>query len=125
MSSVRSFISGIPGAAPAYQAIRSALRRSQLKRLLAVAEPLRIVVGSSGIHDPSWFPTDIETLDLLNRGDWERYFARHSIDAILAEHVWEHLTAEDGVVAARHCFEFLAPGGYLRWAVPDAFHPDP
>jgi predicted SAM-dependent methyltransferase len=38
--------------------------------------------------------------------------------------VWEHLTEEDGARAARQCFEYLKPGGYLRVAVPDGFHPD-
>jgi len=42
-------------------------------------------------------------------------------DAMLAEHVWEHLTVEEGVVAARNCYTFLQPGGYVRCAVPDAF----
>ena len=26
-------------------------------------------------------------------------------------------------MAARNCFQFLRPGGYLRVAVPDGFHP--
>jgi predicted SAM-dependent methyltransferase len=124
VSTVRAFISGIPGVTPAYRAASSVLRRSQLRRHSTVAKPLRIIVGSSGIHEPGWFPTDVDILDLLNRGDWERFFAGHPIDAILAEHVWEHLTPDQGLVAARHCFEFLAPGGYLRFAVPDGLHPD-
>lgn len=42
----------------------------------------------------------------------------------MAEHVWEHLTYEEGVQAARICFEFLMPGGYVRCAVPDRYFPD-
>ena len=29
------------------------------------------------------------------------------------------MTAEEGLAAARNCYDFLAPGGYLRVAVPD------
>ena len=44
---------------------------------------------------------------------------------MLAEHVWEHLTPEEGSAAASLCFKYLKPGGYLRVAVPDGYHPNP
>ena len=97
----------------------------RLKRLARGAAPLRIVLGASGIFDSGWIPTDIGVLDILNERHWRRSFAENSIDAILAEHVWEHLTPQQGLCAARHCLRFLKPGGYLRVAVPDGFHPDP
>ncbi|GIN12284.1 hypothetical protein J26TS2_21510 [Shouchella clausii] len=34
------------------------------------------------------------------------------------------LTYEEGVQAARTCFEFLMPGGYVRCAVPDRSFPN-
>jgi YD repeat-containing protein len=105
-----------------YQALQAARR---LKRLARTAVPLRIVVGSAGYSDSGWIPTDIQTLDLLNENSWRRFFEAGSIDALLAEHVWEHLTPEDGRHAAVCCYRFLKPGGYLRAAVPDGFHPDP
>lgn len=37
----------------------------------------------------------------------------------LAEHVWEHMTYEEGCQAAKNCYDYLADGGYLRVAVPD------
>jgi predicted SAM-dependent methyltransferase len=43
---------------------------------------------------------------------------------LLAEHVWEHLSLEDGLVAARLAYRWLKPRGYLRMAVPDGFFPD-
>jgi len=43
----------------------------------------------------------------------------------LAEHVWEAFDIEESLVAARNCFRFLKPGGYLRVAVPDGNHPNP
>jgi len=95
----------------------------RLKRLRS-ADRIRLVVGSSGVHHAGWVYTDIEYLDLLKPDDWERFFLRNSIDAILAEHVWEHLAAGQGLEAAKRCFEYLRPGGYLRAAVPDGFHPN-
>lgn len=46
-------------------------------------------------------------------------FSCHKPQAFLAEHVWEHMTLEEGIQAAKNCFEYLADGGYLRAAVPD------
>lgn len=51
-------------------------------------------------------------------------FVKCSIDAILAEHVWEHLTFKEGVQAASLCYQYLNPGSYIRCAVPDDFFPD-
>ena len=85
----------------------------------------RIILGSGGETLSGWIPTDIYTLNILKEKDWEQWFSKGSIDALLAEHVWEHLTPEEGVKAAQNCYLYLKPGGYLRAAVPDALHPDP
>jgi len=104
-----------------YKDIRQ--RKRKLKRLARVS-PIRLVIGASGIYDQGWIDTDIEYLNLLNPKHWESYFQKDSIDAMLAEHVWEHLTVEDGTAAAKQCFEYLKPTGYLRVAVPDGFCPN-
>jgi predicted SAM-dependent methyltransferase len=96
-----------------------------LTHLLAALPSRKIVVGASGRADPGWIPTEQDYLDLLKPSDWERFFQPGSVDAILAEHVWEHLTAEQGRLAAETCYRYLKPGGYLRLAVPDGFNPDP
>jgi predicted SAM-dependent methyltransferase len=98
--------------------------RAELKRRIGQT-PLKIVIGANGIYDAGWIPTDIEVLNLLRPSEWQEYFTEHPIDAILAEHVWEHLTGEEAIIAATTCFRFLRPGGYLRVAVPDGLHPDP
>src|SRR5579859_4940385 len=74
-----------------------------LRRMVRHSSPLRIVVGAGGLFDPGWIPTDVDVLDILNKRHWERLFRESSIDAILAEHVWEHLTAEQGLRAAWNC----------------------
>jgi predicted SAM-dependent methyltransferase len=94
-------------------------------RRAARQRPLRIVVGSSGFAPAGWVATDAEYLDLTDRNMWLLYFKPQSVDAILAEHVWEHLTPSQAVAAVATCREFLAPTGYLRIAVPDAANPDP
>ncbi len=98
---------------------------AELRRRLATAPSKRIVIGAATHFDTDWIPTDQEVLDLLKPDDWSRYLAPDSVDAILAEHVWEHLTLAEGLFAARTCFTYLKPGGYLRLAVPDGLHPDP
>ncbi len=44
---------------------------------------------------------------------------------MVAEHVWEHLDQEEGLIAACTCYRFLIPGKHIRIAVPDALKPDP
>jgi predicted SAM-dependent methyltransferase len=44
---------------------------------------------------------------------------------MVAEHVWEHLTFDEGKVAASTVHRFLKPGAYIRVAVPDGLFPDP
>jgi predicted SAM-dependent methyltransferase len=96
-----------------------------VRRLLARAAVKRIVVGSEGICALGWIPTDMDFLNLCSTTDWERLVQPGSLDAILAEHVWEHLDPADAEQAALNCFRFLRPGGHLRAAVPDGLHPDP
>lgn len=106
--------------------------RRTIKRLLLalrLAQPgpqrRRIIVGASGQAQPGWLATDISTLNLLHEADWRRRFAEGSLEAILAEHVWEHLEPAEGLAAAVRCRRYLRPGGRLRIAVPDGNHPDP
>lgn len=130
---LRRLLKKIPFIRPARRTVEKIRRRafnrylgpSRLRRRLAAATRKQIVIGSSGFHDPDWIPTDIEFLNLLKPADWDRFFEPHSVDAMLAEHVWEHLTPEDALAAAKTCFTYLRPGGYLRVAVPDGLHPDP
>ncbi|HJZ49809.1 MAG TPA: TIGR03668 family PPOX class F420-dependent oxidoreductase [Roseiflexaceae bacterium] len=88
-------------------------------------QPLRIIIGAGQQAYPGWIATQKEQLDLLRRDDWSASFSARPIDALLCEHVWEHLTEQQGREAARICYDYLKPGGYLRCAVPDANFPDP
>jgi predicted SAM-dependent methyltransferase len=88
--------------------------------LLSKDIPLNIIIGASNTSLPGWISTQETELNLLNKNEWELSFRNRKIDRILAEHVWEHMSKEDGIKAAKICFEFLKPGGYIRCAVPDA-----
>lgn len=99
-------------------------RQQRALKSLAHRKLKRIVIGSSGIRIDGWVATDQEVLNLLEKKSWASFFEPNSLDAILAEHVWEHLYPHEAVVAAMTCYTFLKPGGYLRVAVPDGFHPE-
>jgi predicted SAM-dependent methyltransferase len=128
----RRFIKQLPGirhTKHAIQRTRHAYYRSfggaQLEKLLASESRKRIVIGAWDKYDSGWIPTQQDFLDLNKPADWQHFFQPDSVDAMLAEHVWEHLSEEEGLAAARTCFIYLKPGGYLRVAVPDGLHPDP
>ncbi|PFA63102.1 SAM-dependent methyltransferase [Bacillus sp. AFS015802] len=86
---------------------------------------LKVVIGAGEYHNnPGWLHTQEDELDLLDETTWESMFKGSSISAILAEHVWEHLTYEEGLQAAKICMKYLKPSGYIRCAVPDGYFPD-
>jgi predicted SAM-dependent methyltransferase len=86
---------------------------------------IKIVIGAGEYNNnPGWVHSQEEELNLINETTWDRMFPHNSITAILAEHVWEHLTFEEGVQAAKNCYKYLKPGGYVRCAVPDGYFPD-
>lgn len=91
---------------------------------MGIQTHLNIILGAGEQRWPGWVATGQETLDLTDRRSFERYFGPNRADAFLCEHVWEHLTKQQGLEAARICFDFLKPGGWLRCAVPDGNFPD-
>ena len=86
---------------------------------------LKVIVGAADTSQRGWIATNQSCLDLLVKEDWNRLFGTRKIKTIVAEHVWEHLTYTDGVIAASHCYEQLEQGGRLRIAVPDGNHSNP
>lgn len=94
-------------------------------RKQAQSKLCRIIIGASGTAQPGWITTEKEYLNLLKSKDWSNCFDLDSIDAILAEHVWEHLTKSNAVLAAENCYRYLKNSGYLRIAVPDGFNTNP
>ncbi len=81
---------------------------------------LRIIIGAGSTQQPGWISTQEDQLNLLKPASFEGLFGPELADAFLAEHVWEHMTEEEGRQAALNCCAWLKPGGYIRCAVPDA-----
>lgn len=80
---------------------------------------MKIIIGAGKTKLDGWISTQETELNLLCRDDFERMFADKKPTAFLAEHVWEHMTFEEGIKAAKNCYDYLADGGYIRVAVPD------
>jgi predicted SAM-dependent methyltransferase len=96
--------------------VRNATRRSRTN--------LKIIVGSASTRQEGWISTNYPLLDLTDDRTFAALFAPGSVSNFLAEHVWEHLSLQEGAKACRNCFAFLRRGGTLRIAVPDGLHPD-
>ena len=80
---------------------------------------MKVIIGAGQTKSDDWIATQESALNLLSVEDWDKLFSIESIDALLAEHVWEHLTYNEGIQAAKNCYKYLKPGGYIRCAVPD------
>lgn len=85
---------------------------------------LRVIVGSAATKQEGWISTNYPILDLTDARTFAALFRPDSISHFMAEHVFEHLSLEDGTKAVNNCFTYLKEGGILRIAVPDGFHPD-
>ncbi len=93
--------------------------------MLVNAASLKVIVGAGLTSQPGFLALTESQLDVTDARQWCALFVPNSLESIVAEHVWEHLTIAEGEAAARNCFRYLAPGGTLRIAVPDCFNPDP
>lgn len=107
---------------------RQLIRKRQqwkLRKRVNAATPLRVVLGAGPTQAAGWIQTDKETLDVTSPEDWSMLFAPESIDSLLSEHMFEHLTEEEGRAALDQCYRYLKPQGLLRVAVPDGYRRDP
>lgn len=80
---------------------------------------MKVIIGAGKTAYDGWRSTQESELNLLRREDFGRLFGSEKPEAFLAEHVWEHMSLEDGITAAKNCYDYLQEGGYLRAAVPD------
>lgn len=88
-------------------------------------ERVKFNIGS-GIYqrDNEWIHTDRDSLDITRQKDWDCMLFNLRIHNIMAEHVWEHLSEEDSILANNNCYRYLKKKGVLRIAVPDGYNPD-
>jgi predicted SAM-dependent methyltransferase len=83
---------------------------------------LRISVGSSGAHVPGWISADIERdrdgrcLRMDATEPWP--FRDGAAEAIVLEHVLEHIDPDEAPGVLSEAFRVLAPGGVVRTSLP-------
>lgn len=77
---------------------------SASKKPLETHQKMRIIVGAAENNYEGWIATDKHALNLVREADWAFHFKPNTVDAILAEHVWEHLDARDAVLVTQNCF---------------------
>jgi predicted SAM-dependent methyltransferase len=107
-----------------YKMLKQGWQLNKLRRKIRTASPLKVVIGAGPTQYNGWVSTDIETLDITVPASWARLFGRNSIDRLLAEHVFEHLSETECLVALRTSYLHLKPGGMFRIAVPDGYRKD-
>lgn len=108
-----------------YRQLSRKRRVRSLRKLIESASPLKVILGAGPTHFPGWLETDKELLDVTSPSDWKALFDPNSIDALLSEHMLEHLSEEEGHTALGECYRYLKPGGLFRIAVPDGYRRDP
>jgi len=84
---------------------------------------IKIIIGAGEVSHKGWIATDLNTLNIIDGNDWKRLLTPLSVSAILAEHVFEHLSFDEASKAFENCFRYLKCSGYIRIAVPDGFNP--
>lgn len=108
-----------------YKELSRRRRVWNLRRQVSAAKPLKVVLGAGSTDFPGWLQTDKELLDVTSPGDWRALFEPDSIDTLLSEHMFEHLSEGDARIALNECLRYLRPGGLFRIAVPDGYRRDP
>lgn len=98
--------------------------RGQVQLATSESRPVKIIIGAGQTRYPGWIATDMPAFNILRHRDWARLFPPRSIDRMLAEHVFEHLTKDQFASVLACASQYLSPGGRIRLAVPDGNHPD-
>ncbi len=97
--------------------------KNKIKNLIKNNNEIRLNIGAALDRYKGWISTDITTLDITQESDWQYYFRENTLDSVLAEHVFEHLTLDDAKKSLRNINKYLKNGGVFRMAVPDGNHP--
>lgn len=86
---------------------------------------MKVIIGAGGRKQENWISTEQNQLDLLCENDFIRILdGAVGYEAMVTEHVLEHLTEVQMFQALENCYKYLSPNGRLRIAVPDGLHPD-
>ena len=61
---------------------------------------MKVIIGAGKTVFEGWISTQEDEFNLLKVEDFERLFQKEKPEAFLAEHVWEHMTYDEGCIAA-------------------------
>lgn len=95
--------------------------RSTIQKYLQTHADRRLQIGTGPSNYPGWLNTDIVPAKGQAFLDASKRFPLpdRSFRYVYSEHVFEHLTYEDGFLMLRECHRILTPGGKLRIATPN------
>ena len=86
---------------------------------------MNIILGAAETAQKGWYSTNEQWLNITKEGDWKRIFRGESLLwRVVAEHVFEHLSAEEAGLALKYVYQHMRSGGKIRIAVPDGYHPN-
>ena len=109
---------------PFYKEMRRKHDLKQLRTQIVSCAPLQVVIGGGQTSYEGWIFTDQDLLDITKPRHWRELFDPNSIDRLLCEHVLEHLSEQECVIALTEAYRHLKPGGLMRIAVPDGYRRD-
>ena len=98
--------------------------RHEVQLALRRGGAVKVIIGAGQTRFEGWISTDMPAFDVRDYDCWSELFPPQSIDRMLAEHVFEHLTTEELARFLASASQYLAPGGRVRIAVPDGCHPN-
>jgi predicted SAM-dependent methyltransferase len=98
---------------------------AQVEAMRQSNHALKVMIGAGITEYDGWVTTDIPAFDILKHEHWAVLFQPDSVNRMLAEHVFEHLTIEQFQDFLRIARIYLADGGRIRIAIPDGYHSDP
>lgn len=67
---------------------------------------MKIIIGAEKTKLDGWISTQESELNILDEKDFEKALNSNKAQAFLAEHVWEHMSYEEGMIAARNCYKY-------------------
>jgi SAM-dependent methyltransferase len=104
-----------------YGLVRRSFGRHAVRRALAANPKALLNLGATGRAAPGWVNADVQpvrgTVFLDASRPWP--IPSNSIDAILCEHMIEHVTRDGSRILLREAFRTLKPGAPLRIVTPD------
>lgn len=90
---------------------------SYLRFLIYRNSSKKIIIGAAGQKIDGYLLTEEKYFNVENSFNWHKSFTQDTLEAIIAEHVWEHLNYPRIAIAL--CYDYLKNDGILTIAVPD------